>query len=143
MSVYLLTAITTIGWAFYHIFIKLSSGKIYPALGYIVLNVTALGIGAIFVMHLKYVQGAALYITKPGIMFAALAGCMVVLAEMAFFYTFSNESARLGVLVPLMAAGSVALVAIISTLFLGEPFTWKTGLGITLALASVVLLSEV
>lgn len=142
MNLVVLVSLTTIGWAFYHIFIKLTGGKIYPALGYVVLSFTAFGAGSLFLLYLKYAQNAALYVTKPGLIFAALAGLMVVLSEMCFFFIFSDSSARLSIFVPIMAAGSVALVAIAGAVFLGEAMTWRSVLGICFALVSVVLLSK-
>ena len=141
MNVAFLACLTTIGWSFYHVFIKLSGEKIYPALGYVILNITALSVGALFVMYLKYVKQAALYVTPAGISYAVLAGLMVVLAEMAFFYIFAVGSSRLSILVPAISAASVAIVAIIGALFLGEAITLRMVCGIGFALAGIVLLT--
>jgi transporter family protein len=74
----------------------------------------------------------------PGIGLALAAGLMGTLGTLFFYFALSKG--RASVIVPMTALYPL-LVAVIGITFLGEPFTWKVGLGTGFALLAMLLFS--
>lgn len=56
-------------------------------------------------------------------------------------YAAALSHLPLNVAHPVLTAGAVAMVALFSIIFFGEPFYWTTGAGIALVIAGVVLIT--
>ncbi|RZJ87641.1 MAG: hypothetical protein EOO60_11975, partial [Hymenobacter sp.] len=77
----LLTALCLAG---YNFFIKLAANHLPPAVGAVVLQLVAAGLGAAWLLRLK-LQGQPLPVSGRGLGLAALAGLSVGLAEILTF----------------------------------------------------------
>lgn len=126
--------------ALYNVFIKLSAGNIHQVVGAVVLQIVAAVAGAAMLLLLK-LNGTALPVTNKGLLFAALAGLCVGVAEILSFFAFSGGmAASRGVTV--IVGGTVLLAVLIGLFFLRESLTPWQILGVVLVLAGIGLVAR-
>src|SRR5262245_40683581 len=80
---------TAVAFGAYNVFIKMGSAKIDQVLGAVVLQVVAALLGSAYAIYLK-LAGRAFTVSREGLLFAALAGAAVGLAEILTFFVFSR-----------------------------------------------------
>jgi transporter family protein len=123
--------------ALYNVFIKLAAGNIHQVVGAVVLQVVAALAGAAMLLFLK-LNGTALPISNKGLLFAALAGLSVGLAEIISFFAFSGgTAASKGVTV--IVGSTIVLAVLIGLVFLKESLTPLQIVGVLLVLVGIGL----
>ncbi|GAA4498923.1 hypothetical protein GCM10023172_16760 [Hymenobacter ginsengisoli] len=133
----LLTALCLAG---YNFFIKLAAAHLPPAVGAVVLQVVAAGLGAAWLVRLKLL-GQPLAVSGRGLGLAALAGLSVGLAEILTFVVFKRGvPASTGT--PVIVGGSVLLAAVLGLVVLREGLTLAQASGLGLIVAGIVLLAR-
>ncbi|MBC6989901.1 MULTISPECIES: EamA family transporter [Hymenobacter] len=140
MPWYFLALLAAFCLALYNFFIKLASGYIPAAVGAVVLQIVAAGLGAAWLLKLK-LQGQPLPVTSKGLLLAALAGAGVGLAEILTFVVFSRGVPS-SVGTPVLVGGSVLLTAALGLVLLRESLTWPQGVGLVLIVVGIALLSR-
>lgn len=132
-------AFAALSYALYYLLVKLSSAHIHQIVGAFVLQgVAALTGGALLVA--MRVAGKPLLAAPRGIVFAALAGLAVGAAEILTFYLFERGTPA-SQATPVIIGGSVALAAVLGVVLLREPINLRSGVGIGLVIAGVLLLA--
>jgi len=140
MSWILLAVLTAFFYAVYNVFIKVSAGHINEIVGAVVLQIVAAVVGGFLLIYLK-LNGSSFEITNKGLLFAALAGLFVGLAEITSFFVFSKGiPASVGI--PIIIGGSVVFASIIGLLFLKEGLSPIHWIAIVLVVLGVVLLAK-
>jgi transporter family protein len=133
----LLTALCLAG---YNFFIKLAANHIPPAVGAVVLQLVAAGLGAAWLLKLK-LQGQPLVVSGKGLALAALAGVSVGIAEILTFVVFSRGvPASVGT--PVIVGGSVLLAALLGLVVLREALSLGQAGGLVLIVAGIALLAR-
>jgi transporter family protein len=140
MPWYVLALLTAFCLALYNFFIKLASNHVQAAVGAVVLQLVAAGLGAVWLLKLK-LQGQSLPVTSQGLLLAALAGAGVGLAEILTFVVFSRGVPS-SVGTPVIVGGSVLLTAVLGLVVLREVLTWPQGLGLLLIVVGIALLAR-
>ena len=135
-----LALLTALCLALYNFFIKLAANHVPPAVGAVVLQLVAAGLGALWLLKLK-LQGQPLLITGKGLGLAALAGLGVGLAEILTFVVF-QRGVNSSVGTPVIVGGSVLLTAVLGLALLREPLTLAQAGGLLLIVAGIVLLAR-
>ncbi|MGI4822587.1 MAG: EamA family transporter [Janthinobacterium lividum] len=133
----LLTALCLAG---YNFFIKLAANHLPPAVGAVVLQLVAAGLGAAWLLKLK-LQGQPLVVSGKGLTLAALAGVSVGIAEILTFVVFSRGvPASVGT--PVIVGGSVLLAALLGLVVLREALSFGQAGGLVLIVAGIALLAR-
>ncbi|OGX86964.1 EamA family transporter [Hymenobacter glacialis] len=135
-----LALLTALCLALYNFFIKLAAGHIPAAVGAVVLQLVAAGLGAGWLLYLK-LQGQPLSITSRGVGLAALAGVGVGLAEILTFVVF-QRGVNSSVGTPVIVGGSVLLTAVLGLVVLREALTVPQAGGLLLIVAGIALLAR-
>ncbi|MGI4743903.1 MAG: EamA family transporter [Janthinobacterium lividum] len=133
----LLTALCLAG---YNFFIKLAASHLPPAVGAVVLQLVAAGLGAAWLLRLK-LQGQPLAISGRGLGLAALAGLSVGVAEILTFVVF-RRGVPAAVGTPIIVGGSVLLAAGLGIVVLREALTLSQAGGLVLLVAGIALLAR-
>lgn len=133
----LLTALCLAG---YNFFIKLAAEHLPPAVGAVVLQLVAAGLGAAWLLRLK-LAGQPLPISGRGLGLAALAGLSVGLAEILTFVVF-KRGVPASVGTPVIVGGSVLLAALLGLGLLREGLTLPQAGGLGLIVAGIALLAR-
>ncbi|MCB2377062.1 EamA family transporter [Hymenobacter sp. BT635] len=135
-----LALLTAFCLALYNFFIKLAADHIPAAVGAVVLQIVAAGLGAVWLLRLKLL-GQPLPITSKGLGLAALAGLGVGLAEILTFVVFSRGvSSSVGT--PVIVGGSVLLTAVLGLVVLREALSWPQALGLVSIVLGIALLAR-
>jgi transporter family protein len=116
-------------------FLKLSAGRIGRSAGTLVYAATATLAAAGWVMSTR-LRGMPLALTATGVITSALVGVSFMLV-VAFLSGLFAAGANLSVAVPVARLTGMVLAAALGIAVLGEPFTWRLGLGALLTLAGV------
>ncbi|OGX85167.1 hypothetical protein BEN47_02215 [Hymenobacter lapidarius] len=135
-----LALLTALCLALYNFFIKLAADHIPAAVGAVVLQLVAAGLGAGWLLYLK-LQGQPLIITSKGLGLAALAGVGVGLAEILTFVVF-QRGVNSSVGTPVIVGGSVLLTAVLGLVVLREALTVPQAGGLVLIVAGIALLAR-
>jgi transporter family protein len=136
----LLALLTALCLAGYNFFIKLASDHLPPAVGAVVLQLVAAGLGAAWLLKLK-LQGQPLVVSGKGLALAALAGVSVGVAEILTFVVFSRGvPASVGT--PVIVGGSVLLAALLGLVLLREGLSLGQAGGLVLIVAGIALLAR-
>jgi transporter family protein len=133
----LLTALCLAG---YNFFIKLAAEQLPPAVGAVVLQLVAAGLGAAWLVRLRLL-GQPLTVSGQGLGLAALAGLSVGLAEILTFVVF-KRGVPASVGTPVIVGGSVLLTALLGVLVLREGLTLAQAGGLGLIVAGIGLLAR-
>ncbi|WP_035566251.1 EamA family transporter [Hymenobacter sp. IS2118] len=135
-----LALLTALCLALYNFFIKLAANHVPAAVGAVVLQLVAAGLGAIWLVKLK-LQGEPLTITGKGLMLSALAGLGVGLAEILTFVVF-QRGVDSSVGTPVIVGGSVLLTAVLGVLVLREGLSMPQAGGLVLIVVGIALLAR-
>ena len=135
-----LALLTALCLALYNFCIKLAANHLPPAVGAVVLQLVAAGLGAAWLLRLK-LQGQPLPLTGRGLGLAALAGLGVGLAEILTFVLF-QRGLRASVGTPVIVGGSVLLTALFGLLLLRETLTPGQAAGLVLVVVGIGLLAR-
>ncbi len=135
----LLAMLAGILFACYQLAVKLSAEHIQEMLGAVILQGVAVLVGAFFFLIFKDGHSDLSY-TSTGLKFAIFAGIFVSLAEIATFYTFSQDISP--------SVGITLIVGVNILVGLGLDYFWFKSslsstqlLGILFVLAGVILIS--
>ena len=135
----LLTALCLAG---YNFFIKLAAAHLPPAVGAVVLQLVAAGLGAGWLLRLRLLGqplgGAGL---GRGLLLAGLAGLSVGLAEILTFAVF-RRGVPASVGTPVIVGGSVLLAALLGLVVLRESLTLAQAGGLGLIVVGIGLLAK-
>lgn len=135
-----LALLTALCLALYNFFIKLASGHLVPAVGAVVLQLVAAGLGAMWLLRLK-LQGQPISLNRTGVVLAALAGLGVGLAEILTFVVF-QRGVPSSVGTPVIVGCSVLLTALLGLGFLHESLTLVQLGGLLCIVVGIVLLAR-
>ncbi|MEJ7663536.1 MAG: EamA family transporter [Hymenobacter sp.] len=133
----LLTALCLAG---YNFFIKLAADSLPPAVGAVVLQLVAAGLGAAWLLRL-WLAGQPLAVSGRGLGLAALAGLSVGLAEMLTFVVF-QRGVPASVGTPVIVGGSVLLASLLGLAVLRESLTLGQVGGLALIVVGIGLLAR-
>ncbi|MDJ0365830.1 EamA family transporter [Hymenobacter sp. H14-R3] len=133
----LLTALCLAG---YNFFIKLAADHVPPAVGAVVLQLVAAGLGAGWLLRLKLL-GQPLTLSGKGLGLAALAGLSVGLAEILTFVVF-KRGVPASVGTPVIVGGSVLLAAVLGLVVLRESLSLAQAGGLVLVVLGIGLLAK-
>ena len=135
-----LALLTALCLALYNFFIKLAADHVPPAVGAVVLQLVAAGLGGVWLLRLK-LQGQPLPVTPKGLALAALAGLGVGLAEILTFVVFQRGlPASVGT--PVIVGGSVLLTAVLGLVVLREALTVSQAGGLLFVVVGIALLAR-
>ena len=124
-----LALLTALCLAFYNFFIRLAANHLPAAVGAVVLQLVAAGLGAVWLLRLKLLG-------QP-----LPAGLAVGLAEILTFVVF-QQGVPASVGTPVIVGGSVLLTALLGLLLLGEALTASQAGGLLLIVAGIGLLAR-
>ena len=133
----LLTALCLAG---YNVFIKLAANSLPPAVGAVVLQLVAAGLGAAWLLRLWWL-GQPLAVSGRGLGLAALAGLSVGLAEILTFVVF-RRGVPAAVGTPVIVGGSVLLAALLGLGLLRENLTCTQLGGLGFIVLGIALLAR-
>ena len=135
-----LALLTALCLALYNFFIKQASAHVPAAVGAVVLQLVAAGLGALWLLRLKLL-GQPLPLSGKGIWLAALAGLGVGLAEILTFVVF-QRGVPASVGTPVIVGGSVLLTAVLGIVVLREALSGTQVAGLLLIVAGIALLAR-
>lgn len=144
-----LLALTTLLYAGYNIFIKVSTGHIahgtYSTItATICLQVAALAVSLMFLAVQKGQTSASLMLPARAYFWAAIAGLCIGAAEITYFYLFagigSSKPMQASVAIPVIVSGTIVISLFVGWLVLKEGIAWPQLFGTGLIAAGVVLL---
>ena len=135
-----LALLTALCLALYNFFIKLAANQLPAAVGAVVLQLVAAGLGAAWLLRLK-LQGQPLPVSGRGLGLAVLAGLGVGLAEILTFVVF-QRGVPASVGTPVIVGGSVLLTALLGLGLLREALSWPQVGGLLLIVAGIGLLAR-
>lgn len=133
----LLTALCLAG---YNFFIKLAADSLPPAVGAVVLQLVAAGLGAAWLLR-QWGLGQPLAVSGRGLGLAALAGLSVGLAEILTFVVF-RRGVPASVGTPVIVGSSVLLAALLGLAVLRESLTLGQVGGLALIVGGIGLLAR-
>ncbi|WP_375417985.1 EamA family transporter [uncultured Hymenobacter sp.] len=136
-----LALLTALCLALYNFFIKQASAHVPAAVGAVVLQLVAAGLGGLWLLRLKLLGQPLPSLSGRGVGLAALAGLAVGLAEILTFIVFQRgvpASVGTGVIV----GGSVLLTALLGLVVLHEALTLAQAGGLVLIVAGIGLLAR-
>jgi transporter family protein len=135
-----LALLTALCLALYNFFIKLAANHLPPAVGAVVLQLVAAGLGAAWLVRIK-LQGQPLVFSGKGLGLAALAGMGVGLAEILTFVVF-QRGVNSSVGTPVIVGGSVLLTAVLGLVVLREALSVPQAAGLILIVVGIALLAR-
>jgi uncharacterized membrane protein len=134
LSYQLLLFLSVLGWGVGSLFYKMANNTMHPLMVTSVVTMLYVMVTPLAFLFLKFDHT----ITPSGAFYAVLGGAGACIGSLCYFYAF-RAGGGAGEVTALTATYPAVTLAL-SCLFLGEPFTFKKGLGITLALLSCVIL---
>ena len=135
-----LALLTALCLALYNFFIKLAAQHLPAAVGAVVLQLVAAGLGALWLLKLR-VEGQPLAVSGQGLAWAALAGLGVGLAEILTFVVF-QRGVNSSVGTPVIVGGSVLFTAVLGLVVLREGLTASQAGGLLLIVVGIALLAR-
>jgi transporter family protein len=121
-------------------FLKLSANRISRSAGTLVYAASATVVAAIWVIDSR-MRGVPLGLTPAGVLTSALVGVSFMLVVACLSGLFA-AGADLSVAVPVVRLTGIVLAALMGIAVLGEPVTWRFGLGAVLTLAGVYCIAS-
>lgn len=135
MSNQQLIVITILGWGIGSIFYKVANNNIHP----VMVSTIVTGMFILLTPVSFKIFDVDCHINTTGVIFSLLGGFTMCVGTFAYFYALKNGGAGE---VTTMVALYPALTLILSVLFMNEGMTLRKGIGVSLALLSVLLLSK-
>lgn len=135
-----LALLTAFFYGTYNFFIKVSSGHINQIVGAVILQIVAALLGGVALLFLK-ISNTPLLVSQKGVIYAAIAGVFVGLAEITSFYVFSKGvSASSGI--PVIIGGSIIVGTALGLLFLKESYSWIQFVAVAFIITGVIILTS-
>ena len=134
-------ALAILGYGCYNFFTKAASNALHPMVGILVLQVSATIAGFAFFIIEKSKSPSLSPISNKGLLFSALAGLAVGLAEILTFYIFS-KGIPASVAAPILIGGGILASVGLSVLFLQENLRLSDWVGVILILVGTVILAR-
>jgi len=134
MSPAYLIAIAIIGWGVGSLFYKIANDAIHPVMVSAIVTTVYIVMTPITFLTVKFDRT----VTWTGVIFSILGGVCMAIGSMG--YSFALKKGGAGEITTVCALYP-ALTLMLSMSFLGEEMTWRKGIGIGLALVSVLVLS--
>jgi len=119
-------------------FLKLSSTRISATLGTLIYAVTAAVLAAGWAGW-SYSRGSPLMITRAGTLTSVAVGTSFMLV-VVFLSSLFATGANLSVAVPVVRFIGIVLAALLGILALGEPISWRYGVGALLTVTGLYLI---
>lgn len=138
MSWLISAVIALLLFSLWGIILKYSTGKI-DAISFSMFNAVTGLLTISIVFGWFWFSKSQLSITGEGINIALVAGVVGILAVL--FEAIALKTGNLAIVGPLIAVGVAAMVTIAGVLVFNETLTLKSGVGVLLALISIILLS--
>ncbi len=136
---WLTTALFTIlFYSVFDLFVKLASGKINDNLGAAIMNIVSFFVAFIWLLIRSY-SGEQVSFTKPGIIYAVLAGIFVGLASIFFIRMFAL-GVNLSTGVPLVRVGMIVLGSFFGVLILKDGINLKYIIGFLFSVIGLYLI---
>jgi transporter family protein len=135
MPNYQLILITILGWGVGSLFYKVANSNIHPVM------VSAF-VSALFVVLIPLsfiITKVDTTINTKGIVFALMGGLCMCVGSLAYFFALKRGGAGE---ITTVTAIYPAITLLLSVFFMKEDMTWQKGIGILLAIASVIVLSK-
>ena len=130
-----LTAISFGAWTVFH---NQASTHINPIFGAIIVSLTAVIVGSIFLI--PQIKNTALFSGQTGIIFAILAGIMAFAIDYFALKTYAT-GINVSVAGPIIIGGSTAIASIIG-FFTGDSITFVKILGLVLVITGAAVLAS-
>lgn len=132
-----------LGHAAFHIFLKLSSGKINGLTAALVIAVAGIAVllPAMLIYKSSRPEVALLNVGLWGAVFAALAGVAIIGVDVAMYMLY-ERGAPMSLAVPVILVCSLSLATLFGLIALKEPLTITKTAGLLTAVISVYLLSR-
>jgi drug/metabolite transporter (DMT)-like permease len=147
-AIYLLMA-TTLLYAGYNIFIKVSSGHV-PAGAYstitatICLQISALAVSLLFLTVQKQNTDASLVLSTKAYLWAMAAGLCIGGAEIAYFYLFAGlghgKPMSANIAIPVVVSGTIVISLVAGGFVFKETLGWPQLLGAGMIVAGISVL---
>lgn len=134
MSSTYLILLAIIGWGIGSLFYKVANDSIHP----IMVSTIVTGVYIILTPFTFFLMKFDKTVTWTGALFSVLGGTAMAIGSMGYFFALKKGGAGEITTVTALYPG---LTLLLSMFFLGEELTWKKGIGIGLALVSVLVLS--
>jgi transporter family protein len=134
MSPVYLIAIAIIGWGAGSLFYKVANDAIHPVMVSAIVTMVFIVMTPITFLTVKFDRT----VTWTGVTFSVLGGLCMAVGSMG--YSFALKKGGAGEITTVCALYP-ALTLALSAIFLHEEMTWRKGVGIVLALISVIVLS--
>lgn len=134
MSPQYLILFSILGWGVGSLFFKVANDQMHPIMVSTCVTITYLICTPMAFLFLNFDRTT----TPTGIVFAVLGGTAMCVGSMAYFFALRGGGAGE---VTTVTALYPALTLVLSCLFMGEIMTLRKGIGVALALVSVVILS--
>jgi uncharacterized membrane protein len=135
MSSQYLILISIIGWGVGSLFYKVANDNVHPIMVSTIVTLVYIVLTPIPFFFMNFDKT----VNTTGLVFSILGGLAMCAGSMGYFYALKGGGAGE---VTTVTALYPALTMLLSCLFMGEGITIKKGIGVALALASVLLLSQ-
>lgn len=129
-----LMILTIIGWGVGSLFYKVANDSIHPFMVSVICTIVYLIEAPIVLATIKFDKT----VNTTGVIFSVLGAICMAAGSIGYFFALKKGGAGE---VTATAAVYPAVTLLLSILFMGEDITWRKGIGMLLALASVTILS--
>lgn len=119
-------------------FIKLGANtKTNPVLSGLVFSIVAGVVSAIYFIYIKYC-GTTIFTTRTGIIYAALGGLFVAIAQILLFIVYGK--AQTSIVIPAVKVGALLFVSFLGIIILKDNLTLIKVLGFIMSISGIYLL---
>lgn len=134
MALSYLVALAIIGWGVGSLFYKVANDAIHPVMVSTIVTAVYVVMTPLTFLVVKFDRT----VNTTGVVFSLLGGVCMAVGSMGYFFALKKGGAGE---ITTVTALYPALTLMLSMFFLGEELTWRKGIGIGLALVSVLVLS--
>jgi uncharacterized membrane protein len=132
---YVLIFLAILGWGVGSLFYKVANDNVHPFMVSTIVTLVYIIMTPIPFLFVNFDRS----VNSTGVIFSILGGLAMCVGSMGYFYALKSGSAGQ---VTTVTAIYPALTMLLSCLFMGEGMTVKKGIGVALALGSMLLLSQ-
>src|SRR5262249_15447532 len=133
MSTTFLIFLAILGWGIGSLFYKVANDNIHPIMVSTIVTFVYIVLTPLTFLIMKFDRS----VNWTGATFSILGGVCMAVGSMGYFFALKKGGAGE---ITAVTALYPALTLVLSMIFLQEDLTWKKGLGIVLALVSVIVL---
>lgn len=135
MPTYSLIILSIVGWGIGSVFYKIANDNVHPMMVSTIVTAVYIVLTPLPFMFMNFDRS----VNTTGVVFSILGGLAMCAGSMGYFYALRGGSAGQ---ITTVTAVYPALTLVLSCLFMGEGMSLKKGIGVALALGSVLLLSQ-